>query len=80
MFRLIVITVDGSKKEYHYEDFDELEYNATFFQFSPNVARAYEQEWFFSGWKTLFAIGNDMNYIKKNFVSYIEEQTKALNN
>jgi hypothetical protein len=57
MFRLIVITVDGSKKEYHYEDFDELEYNATFFQFSPNVAKAYGQEWFFSGWKTLFTIG-----------------------
>ena len=57
MFRLVVITVDGSKKEYHYEDFDELEYNATFCQFSPNVAKAYGQEWFFSGWKTLFTIG-----------------------
>lgn len=57
MFRLIVIKVDGSKSEHCYEDFDELEYNATFCQFSSNVVKAYGQEWFFSGWKTLFTIG-----------------------
>ena len=57
MFRLIVITVDGSKRVHYYEDFDELEYNATFCQFSPNVIKAHGQEWFFSGWKTLFTIG-----------------------
>lgn len=56
MFRLIVITVDGSKREHYYEDYDELEYNATFCQFSPNVVKAYGQEWFCSGWKTLFTL------------------------
>ena len=44
MFRLIVVTADGLKRKHYYEDYDELEYNATFCQFSPNVAKAYGQE------------------------------------
>jgi hypothetical protein len=58
MFRLVVITVDGSKRVlHHYEDFEELDYYATFCQFSQNVEKVYGQKWFSSGWKTLFTIG-----------------------
>ena len=57
MFRLIVITVDGSKREHYFENFDELEYNATFCQFSPNIVKAYGEKRSFLGWKTLFTIG-----------------------
>lgn len=56
-YRLVIIRKDGDKSEHRFSDYDSLDYNATFCQFSSNIAKAIGQKFTLAGWKTLFTIG-----------------------
>jgi hypothetical protein len=56
MYRLVVTTKSGNVTKHFYEDYDDLDYNATFCQFSPNILKAVGQKLTFSGWIDLFTI------------------------
>lgn len=47
----------GQVTKHYYETYDDLEYNAAFCQFSPNIAHAEGLELTLLGWKELFRIG-----------------------
>lgn len=58
-YRLLVFKTDEDKPNIHnFDDYDTMEYNATFFQFSSNknLIKVVAQEETFMGWKTLFTI------------------------
>lgn len=57
MYRLVIYRKDGGVSEHKYDDYDSLDYNATFCQFSSNILKAVGQEYKLFGWKTLFTIG-----------------------
>lgn len=57
MFRLVTISNGGLVRRHYYDNYDDMEYNAVFLQFSPNVTKAFGQELHFFRWKTLFTIG-----------------------
>ena len=57
MYRLIVITKSGTVSKHYFEDYDSLDYNATFCQFSSNISKAIGQQANVLEWKTLFTIG-----------------------
>lgn len=54
MYRLVIRTKQGLKREHYYYDYDDMEYNAVFLLFSPNIESAYGQKRTIFGWKTLF--------------------------
>lgn len=56
MYRLVVYTREGLRRVHPYEDYDTLDYNATFCQFSPNIIKAVGQHFTLLGWETLFTI------------------------
>lgn len=57
MYRLVIYKKDGSISKHYYDDYDSLDYNATYCQFSSNITKAIGQKWnLFKGWKNLFTI------------------------
>lgn len=56
MYRLVVITKSGNVSKHYFDDYDSLDYNATFCQFSPNIVKAIGQKANVLSWKTLFII------------------------
>ena len=59
MYRLVITTKYGLTEEHYYEDYEDLDYNATFCQFSPNIASAIGQKRTLFGWKNLFTISQN---------------------
>ena len=57
-YRLVIVRKDGDVSVHSFSDYDSLDYNATFCQFSPNITKAVGQKFTLAGWKTLFTIGN----------------------
>lgn len=39
MYRLVVTTKYGLTRKHYYGDYEDLDYNATFCQFSPNIEK-----------------------------------------
>lgn len=60
-YRLVIYKKDGSVSKHYYEDYDTMEYNSVFCQFSPNIVKALGQKFsiFKLGYKTLFTIGKE---------------------
>ena len=60
-YRLVIHKRDGSVSKHYYPDYDTLEYNAVFCQFSPNIVKAFGQKFNILrlGYKTLFTIGKE---------------------
>lgn len=56
-YRLIITRKDGDTSTHYFPDYDSLDYNATFCQFSPNIIKAVGQKSKLIGWQTLFTIG-----------------------
>jgi hypothetical protein len=56
MFRLVITTMYGLKRKHYYDNYDEMDYNATFCRFSPNVSNVIGQKLTIFGWKTIFTI------------------------
>lgn len=48
---------DGTVSKHYYDDYDDLDYNATFCQFSTNILHAEGLERKFFKWNELFRIG-----------------------
>lgn len=48
---------DGTISKHYFSDYDSLDYNATFCQFSTNIVHAEGLVLNFWGWKELFKIG-----------------------
>lgn len=59
MYRLVVVTKSGSVNKHYFDDYDSLDYNATFCQFSSNIVKAIGQKANLLSWKTLFVIGEN---------------------
>ena len=59
MYRLVVTTIYGLTKKHYYGDYEDLDYNATFCQFSPNIEKAVGQKLTLFGWKNLFTISRN---------------------
>lgn len=57
MYRLVTTSNGGLVREHYYDDYEDMEYNAVFLQFSPNVKKAVGQKLGFFKWITLFTIG-----------------------
>lgn len=56
MYRLVIYTKFGRVSKHYYPDYETLDYNAAFVQFSHNVIKAFGQELRFFRWRTLFTI------------------------
>lgn len=56
-YRLVIIKKDGDISKHYYADYDTLDYNAIYCQFSPNIIKAMGQRETLFGWETLFTIG-----------------------
>lgn len=56
-FRLHIIRKDGTESNHYFDDYETLDYNATFCEFSTNIvsAEGLERKWF--KWVQLFKIG-----------------------
>jgi len=59
MYRLVVTTKYGLKKKHYYDNYDDLDYNATFCKFSPNIVNAVGQKLTIFGWKNLFTVNQN---------------------
>lgn len=57
MYCLKITRKDGSVSKHYYETYEELDYNATFCQFSANIAHAEGLKFSLLGWKEIFNIG-----------------------
>lgn len=57
MYKLRITRKDGTINEHFFNDYDSLDYNATFCQFSSNIVHAEGLKLTISGWKELFKIG-----------------------
>ncbi len=57
MYKLRITRKDGTINEHFFADYDSLDYNATFCQFSSNIVHAEGLKLTISGWKELFKIG-----------------------
>lgn len=57
-YRLVIYRKDGEVSKHYFSDYDSLDYNAVFCQFSSNITRAVGQKAVLFGWKTLFTIGS----------------------
>ena len=44
MYRLVTTSNGGLVRKHYYETYDDMEYNAVFLQFSPNVTKAIGQK------------------------------------
>lgn len=57
-YRLVIHKKNGSVSKHYYGDYDTMEYNAVFCQFSHNIVKAFGQKFsiFKLGYKTLFTI------------------------
>ena len=56
-FCLITLTQDGETHRHYYDTYEDLDYNATFCQFSPNIYSATALVMGQYGWKVAFTIG-----------------------
>lgn len=56
-YRLLIFKKDGTISKHYFSDYDSLDYNAVFCQFSTNIIKAIGQKAKLFGWKTLFTIG-----------------------
>ena len=56
-YRLRITRKDGTVSEHYYDDYDDLDYNATFCEFSSNIVHAEGLQLTIFGWKELFKIG-----------------------
>lgn len=59
MYRLVVATKSGNVNKHYFDDYDSLDYNATFCQFSSNIVKAIGQKANLLSWETLFVIGEN---------------------
>lgn len=58
MYRLVIYKKDGSISKHYYDDYDSLDEDAIYCEFSSNITKAIGQKWnLFKGWKNLFTIG-----------------------
>ena len=55
-YRLKILTASGEMHYHYFPDYDSLDYNAIFCQFSPNIVKAWGEEAKGFRWKTLFTI------------------------
>lgn len=56
-YRLVIYKKDGTISKHYYSDYETLDYNATFCQFSTNIVKAIAQKAKLFGWTNLFTIG-----------------------
>ena len=57
MYCLRITKKDGTVSKRYYNDYDTMDYEATFCQFSPNIVHAEGLKLKLFGYKTLFKIG-----------------------
>lgn len=56
-FCLITLTQDGITRRHYYDTYEDLDYNATYCQFSRNIFKAKGMELIGRKWVCLFTIG-----------------------